>query len=247
MKKHNKKLLTCVSFTLVELLIVISIITILTCLLLPALNKARETVKRIACANNLKNINLAEIHYTDDNNGYFTIHELGKDINDKTIYWVNALNPYLGGRDITQADFTKTVKSFSSVWYCPRQVSYYDLDLANERYLSYGLNQYICSNPSAAAPKYRNLNRIVNPSRICTFLDTNQSNPASAYLNTVGYYIAAISRVAGRHQNLGLPTSGTCNFAWIDGHVNSLKVNKPWVSANWISGISISGYYELNY
>lgn len=232
------------SFTLVELLIVISIITILTCLLLPALNSARETVKRIACANNLKNINLAEMHYTDDNNGYFTIHLPGS-IDGYTIYWVNVLNPYLGGKDITQADFTKTVKSFASVWYCPRQVPYYDTYLANERYLSYGLNQYICSNPSVATPRYRNLNRLVSPSGICTFLDTNYSNSAGTYRH--GYYIAADTRVAGRHQNLGLPASGTCNFSWVDGHVNSVKVNDAWVSANWISGISISGYYELNY
>lgn len=85
-------------FTLVELLVVIAIIGILVALLLPAVQTARESARRMECGNNLKQMGVA-VHNYHDTFGSFppgTICEGESRASQKTlINWAIAILPYL--------------------------------------------------------------------------------------------------------------------------------------------------------
>jgi len=64
--RKNKK-----GFTLVELLVVISIIAMLLAVLLPSLSAAREQAKGMICLGRIRQLVLACYAYVQDNDGYF--------------------------------------------------------------------------------------------------------------------------------------------------------------------------------
>ena len=58
------------AFTLVELLVVIGIISVLVGILLPALNKARESARASSCLNNMRQITTATLMFAQENGGW---------------------------------------------------------------------------------------------------------------------------------------------------------------------------------
>ncbi|RMD84216.1 MAG: type II secretion system protein [Lentisphaerae bacterium] len=81
------------AFTLVELLVVVSIIAILSALLLPALSRARTLARNTVCMNNMKQIGTAAQLYTTDEDGILPRWrpDSFRDV------WPEVLSDYLGG------------------------------------------------------------------------------------------------------------------------------------------------------
>ncbi len=77
-------------FTLIELLVVVAVIAMLLGILLPSLNSAKETARRVVCQSNLKQLTLAWILYSEDNDGKLingnTVVDgwMGEDFNQST-------------------------------------------------------------------------------------------------------------------------------------------------------------------
>lgn len=83
-------------FTLLELLVVISIMVILMCILLPALRSAREKASSLTCMNNLKQLGTVFYMYINETNGYLPPNGTAAGTWDNWGYSETARNNILG-------------------------------------------------------------------------------------------------------------------------------------------------------
>ena len=107
-------------FTLLELLVVITLIAVMISLLLPAIQQARENVRRVQCQNNLMQLGVALQHY----NRTFNVLPPGcvnvtgpiyTDSEGYRIGWIAQILPYLGQDGLwNQIDFVNPTRSFMS-------------------------------------------------------------------------------------------------------------------------------------
>lgn len=94
-------------FTLVELLVVISIIGMLAALLLPAVQNAREAGRRAVCVNNQRQLGLAIINYEGSKGafpGYRNVQAVHNDgsgnLSARPVGWIFELLPFMDRNDI---------------------------------------------------------------------------------------------------------------------------------------------------
>jgi prepilin-type N-terminal cleavage/methylation domain-containing protein/prepilin-type processing-associated H-X9-DG protein len=99
------------AFTLLELVVVLAIVGVLMALLLPAVQRVRETANRIRCQNNLKQFGLA-LHMYHDANGYLPPGMLTRlDIQDSYHTGFTYLLPYI------EQDTVHNLYHYDKQWY----------------------------------------------------------------------------------------------------------------------------------
>ena len=104
-------------FTLVELLVVISIIALLVAILLPALSAARGAARATVCLSKLKQIGLAQVMYAEDYDHFSPPYIFPAD----PFHWQERVLPYLEVSGDAGVTGDPLRVSAASPFNCPRQ------------------------------------------------------------------------------------------------------------------------------
>jgi prepilin-type N-terminal cleavage/methylation domain-containing protein/prepilin-type processing-associated H-X9-DG protein len=220
-------------FTLIELLVVIAIIAILAAMLLPALNRARDTARTAKCINNQKQIASAVFMYTGTFDDYFPTNTNGFDAAGKAIS---------GDSYVKKMEEAKIIEvGFSGSWVkmggaasCPLEPEYKGTVVSYRlTYPSYPINDFLSGGRHATtyvanrpkAQKYQKINTISRPS---TWLLLGERGGSSMYFNHM-----AAAAPSFPHNNpanpfttttvpiASIPLTARGNLAFVDGHVQT--------------------------
>ena len=222
--------------TLIELLIVIAIIAILAGMLLPALNKARESGRSASCMNNLKSITGTALLYAGDNHDFMP--PASGNAGDGST-WVCPREPWISS-DFVHCFWVYTTSRYAGeqwtggqapakIYQCPsepdeiyRHTNHPDIPVSN-----YGYYQRLGAPTSWSADNVmRKLTRNRAPSRtgIITDLKAKSCDRTTFMrLGTTDDFMSASFGYAPRH------SSGS-NAGFADGHVAHLNYHAPIVT-----------------
>jgi prepilin-type processing-associated H-X9-DG protein/prepilin-type N-terminal cleavage/methylation domain-containing protein len=250
MSPHSRKTLPCSAsatrFTLIELLVVIAIIAILAALLLPALTRAKKMAKSIFCANNLKQIALVTLSYTDSYDGFLapTFRYVPPPPNDwqrPILQMTLAADAKLGGSsDWQHYDDLYGGKYQNSIFaQCPSVADSFNIINGGTSISHYGANLSnvpTTTDHAAFVPDTarRKLAQIRYPSTTMAFVDAANTTHriASWYVKCIVCTPASTNIPDVRHQN-------SANTLFFDGHVESWRwvdfmnnKNDVWIHTN---------------
>jgi prepilin-type N-terminal cleavage/methylation domain-containing protein len=250
-KRRNSRGLPFVSsnFTLIELLVVIAIIAILASMLLPALNKARDSAKASKCLNNLKQIGLGFSMYALDYNDFFP------NMNSSGRKWL---------WDLTQANTVTGTWGANpyvprKMFFCPSSVDgAWSTPTTGTENVSYGAN-YNLLKCDAVNPNWLNVSSLQrlkkkNKGSVLVFVgDTVGGKEATAvgFSDPKGYFLRSgwfsiwypgIS-VTGKMYPIAARHKLGAHFLFDDGHCGKLSVTemnadkKKYFYPFWDSGV----------
>jgi prepilin-type N-terminal cleavage/methylation domain-containing protein/prepilin-type processing-associated H-X9-DG protein len=213
-KTRNKKCnsFTKNNFTLIELLVVIAIIAILASMLLPALNRARDTAKKIKCMSNIKQIALSIHTYSDDYKGFLPIN--GASPFGSYTYWhrLILLTKHLPGTYTSPP---------SGIYQCPSE----NIALTTGKGSHYGLSTYLNNSTTAHSQRFQKISNIPKQSQVAMVGDKSPEQNER-------FSGAVAESKKFRH------TDGEgMNIGWVDGHASWKKAtsvpNEPWDMRWW--------------